>query len=76
LFLPLAQLNAEALRGLVDEVLTTPSYRERAQAMKLAIAEVDGLGMAAELIEQPFGADYSSYSGRQKAPETESQPSR
>ena len=27
---PLAQLNAEALRRLVDEVLGTPSYRERA----------------------------------------------
>ena len=57
LFLPLAQLNAEALRGLVDEVLGTPSYRERALAMKAAIAEVDGLGMAAELIERAFGAD-------------------
>jgi MGT family glycosyltransferase len=57
LFLPLAQLNAEALRGLVDEVLGASSYRERAQAMKAAIAEVDGLGMAAELIERAFGAD-------------------
>ncbi len=57
LFLPLAQLNAEALRGLVDEVLGTPSYRERALAMKAAIAEVDGLGMAAELIEKAFAAD-------------------
>jgi MGT family glycosyltransferase len=75
LFLPLAQLNAEALRGLVDEVLRTPSYSERAQAMKLAIAEVDGLGMAAELIEKAFRADYSRHSGRQKAPELESQPS-
>ena len=58
LFLPLAQLNAEALRGLVDEVLGTPSYRERALAMKAAIAEVDGLGMAAELIERAFGTNH------------------
>jgi zeaxanthin glucosyltransferase len=57
LFLPLAQLNAEALRGLVDEVLGTPSYRERALAMKAVIAELDGLGMAVELIERAFGAD-------------------
>jgi UDP:flavonoid glycosyltransferase YjiC (YdhE family) len=57
LFLPLAQLNAEALRGLVDKVLATPSYRERALAMKAAIAEVDGLGLAAELIEKAFAAD-------------------
>ncbi|HEY1803212.1 MAG TPA: nucleotide disphospho-sugar-binding domain-containing protein [Terracidiphilus sp.] len=56
LFLPLAQLNAEALQKLVDEVLRTPSYRERALAMKVAIAEVDGLGMAAELIENAFAA--------------------
>ncbi len=57
LFLPLAQLNAEALRGLVDKVLATPSYRERALAMKAAIAEVDGLGLAAELIGKAFAAD-------------------
>jgi len=54
LFLPLAQLNAETLRGLVDEVLGTPRYRERALAMKAAIGEVDGLGMAADLIERAF----------------------
>jgi UDP:flavonoid glycosyltransferase YjiC (YdhE family) len=57
LFLPLAQLNPQSLRGLVDEVLRTPSYRERALAMKAAITEVDGLGMAAELIERAFGAE-------------------
>ena len=62
LFLPLAQLNAEALRGLVDEVLRTPSYRERALEMKAAIAKVDGLGMAAELIESAFGAKSASSS--------------
>ena len=62
LFLPLAQLNAEALRGLVDEVLRTPSYRERALEMKAAIAKVDGLGMAAELIERGFGARSASSS--------------
>ena len=45
------------LRGLVDEVLGTPSYRERALAMKAAITEVDGLGMAVELIERAFAAD-------------------
>lgn len=54
LFLPLANLNAETLRGLVDEVLGTASYRERALAMKGAIAEVDGLGRATELIERAF----------------------
>jgi zeaxanthin glucosyltransferase len=52
LFLSLEQLNAKDLRGLVDKVLGTPSYRERALEMKAAIAEVDGLRMAAELIER------------------------
>lgn len=47
LSLLLAQFNAEALRGLVDQVLGIPSYRERALAMKAAITNVDGLGMAA-----------------------------
>jgi len=46
----------------VDEVLRTPSYRERALEMKAAIAEVDGLGMAAELIERAFGAKSASSS--------------
>jgi zeaxanthin glucosyltransferase len=58
LFLPLAQLDAEALRRLVDQVLGTPSYRERALAMKAAITNVDGLGMAAELIERAFGTNH------------------
>jgi zeaxanthin glucosyltransferase len=54
LFLPLSGLTAEALRKQVDEVLSTPSYRERAGAMKAEIAKVDGLALASELIEQAF----------------------
>jgi zeaxanthin glucosyltransferase len=64
LFLPVTQLSAEALRGLVDDVLGTPSYRERALVMKAAIAEVDGLGMAAELIERAFGAGSAASSSK------------
>jgi zeaxanthin glucosyltransferase len=60
LFLPVAQLNAEALRGLVGQVLGTPSYRERALAMKAAITNVDGLGMAAELIEKAFATNVAA----------------
>jgi UDP:flavonoid glycosyltransferase YjiC (YdhE family) len=43
------------LKALVDEVLGTASYREKALAMKAEIAKVDGLGMAADLIERAFG---------------------
>ena len=55
LFLPLAQLTAEGLKGLVDEVLGSASYREKALAMKAEIEKVDGLGIAADLIERAFG---------------------
>ncbi len=55
-FLPFARLTVDRLRRLVDEVLKEPSYRERAQAMQAEFAKVDGLGMAAELIERAFGA--------------------
>jgi zeaxanthin glucosyltransferase len=55
LFLPLAQMTSEGLKGLVDEVLGTASYREKALAMKAEIAKVDGLGMAADVIESAFG---------------------
>jgi MGT family glycosyltransferase len=54
LFLPLAELSPEALRGLVDEVLGKPSYRKQALEMKTAIAKLDGLEMAAGLIETAF----------------------
>lgn len=56
LFLPIAELTREDLSGLVDEVLRTPSYRKRALEMKTAIAEVDGLEMAADIIEEAFEA--------------------
>jgi MGT family glycosyltransferase len=54
-FLPIGRLTVERLKKLVDEVLETPSYRERARAMQAEFAKVDGLGMAAELIERAFG---------------------
>jgi UDP:flavonoid glycosyltransferase YjiC (YdhE family) len=37
LMLPLKDLNAESLRVLVDRVLTTPAFRERALCMQQAI---------------------------------------
>ena len=58
LFLPLAQLNAGgSARSWWTRCWGRRSYRERALEMKAAIAEVDGLGMAAELIEKAFAAD-------------------
>jgi hypothetical protein len=54
LFVPLSDLTAERLTGLVDEVLAQPSFKQRALRMKAEIEKVDGLGMAAELIERAF----------------------
>jgi len=55
LFVPLKELTAENLTALVDEVLENKSFRDRAAALQQEIASLDGLGMAAELIEQAFG---------------------
>jgi hypothetical protein len=42
----------------VDQVQGTRLYRERALPMMAAITNVDGLGMAAELIERVLGANH------------------
>src|SRR5262249_59433489 len=54
LFVPLSQLRAESLYGLVDQVLANPSFRKRAHEMKAAIAAGDGLGLASEVNEKTF----------------------
>ncbi len=51
-FVHVACTPLSGLRWLIDEVLGTASYQERALEMKAAIAAVDGLRMAAELIER------------------------
>ncbi|HTV07579.1 MAG TPA: nucleotide disphospho-sugar-binding domain-containing protein [Candidatus Aquilonibacter sp.] len=52
LFVPLKELTAETLKAMVDEVLEDKRFRERAEALQREIALLDGLGMAAELIEK------------------------
>jgi len=42
----------EKLRAAVDSVLTDPSYRENAQSIQRAIAETNGLGKAAGIIDR------------------------
>ena len=53
---PLAELNAERLASLLSEVLTDPTYRENARKLQKAIAEANGLSVAADLIEESLGA--------------------
>jgi zeaxanthin glucosyltransferase len=52
---PLAELTADHLAGLLNEVLTDPTYRANARKLRKAIAEVNGLALAADLIEESLG---------------------
>ena len=51
----LDKLNADHLAFLLNEVLTDPTYRENALKMQRAIAEANGLSVAAEFIEESVG---------------------
>ena len=52
----LDKLTADHLAFLLNEVLTNPTYRENARKLQKAIAEVNGLSVAADLIEESLGA--------------------
>ena len=47
--------TADHLAFLLNEVLTDPTYRENARKLQKAIAEANGLSVAADLIEESFG---------------------
>ena len=51
----LEDLTAPRLSGLVDEVLTDPTFRNNSCAFQKIIAETNGLSMAADILEQAFG---------------------
>ena len=51
----LDKLNADHLALLLDKVLTDTTYRENALKMQRAIAEANGLSLAADLIEESLG---------------------
>jgi zeaxanthin glucosyltransferase len=51
----LDKLTADHLAVLLNEVLTDPIYRENALKMQRAIAEANGLSVAADLIEESLG---------------------
>jgi zeaxanthin glucosyltransferase len=48
--------TADHLASLLNEVLTDPTYRENARKLQKAIAEANGLSVAADLIEESLGA--------------------
>jgi len=51
----LDKLTADHLAFLLNEVLTNPTYRENARKLQKAIAEANGLSVAADLIEESLG---------------------
>jgi MGT family glycosyltransferase len=51
----LDKLTADHLSTLLDEVLTDPSYRDNAHKLQKAIAEANGLSVAADLVEESLG---------------------
>jgi MGT family glycosyltransferase len=49
---PLSELSPEKIRTAVEQVLTEPRYRRSAQAARDAIASLDGIKRAADIVEQ------------------------
>ena len=51
----LDKLTVDLLSTLLDEVLTDSTYRDNARKLQKAIAEVNGLSVAADLVEESLG---------------------
>jgi zeaxanthin glucosyltransferase len=51
----LDKLTAEHLSTLLNEVLNNSTYRDNALKLQKAIAEVNGLSVAADLVEESLG---------------------
>jgi MGT family glycosyltransferase len=51
----LDKLTADHLSTLLDEVLTDSTYRDNARKLQKAIAEANGLSVAADLVEESLG---------------------
>jgi UDP:flavonoid glycosyltransferase YjiC (YdhE family) len=58
------QLTASRLRQAVERVLNDPGYRERARARAAEIANLDGLGRAADIVEEAFRTKRPELAGR------------
>jgi zeaxanthin glucosyltransferase len=52
----LDKLSADHLATLLDEVLDNATYRDNARNLQKAITKVDGLAVAADVIEESLGA--------------------
>jgi UDP:flavonoid glycosyltransferase YjiC (YdhE family) len=54
------KLSAEHLSTLLSEVLSNPTYRANAGKIQKAIASINGLSLAADLIEDSLGVTKTS----------------
>ena len=52
----LDKLAVDRLASVLNEVLTDATYRENARKLQKAIADANGLSLAADLVEQSVGA--------------------
>ena len=52
----LDKLAVDRLASVLNEVLTDATYRENARKLQKAIADANGLSVAADLVEQSVGA--------------------
>jgi UDP:flavonoid glycosyltransferase YjiC (YdhE family) len=57
-------LTASRLRRSVERVLGDPGYRERARARAAEIASLDGVGRAADIVEEAFRTNRPVLAGR------------
>jgi MGT family glycosyltransferase len=53
-FVEVDNLTTERLRTLVEQVSSTPSYRENARRFQAVIAKTNGLDVAANIVEEAF----------------------
>ena len=53
-FVDIEDLTVERVRGLIEKVLNSPGYREKARWFQKVIAQTRGLDLAAEVIERAF----------------------
>ncbi len=53
--IPLRRLSEESLRACIDEMLTAPSYSERARAIGIALSKQSGAKAAADIVEEVLG---------------------
>jgi zeaxanthin glucosyltransferase len=60
----LDKLTADHLSTLLNEVLNDSTYRDNARRLQKAIAEANGLSVAADLVEESLGVSKASNAGR------------